>query len=117
MQVFEDDQVVTVDTDDTLVMWSDKYQSPHDNAIPIIDPYDNSTNYLIPNQKHIDLIKKYKGRGFLVIVWSAGGAKWSHSVVNALSIESYVDLVLTKPNRYLDDIPCQDWMGNRVYIK
>lgn len=116
MQVFLNEQLVPVDCDDTLVMWSDQYQQPHGDAIPIIDPYDQSTNYLTPNKKHIDLIKKYKGRGFLVIVWSAGGVEWAQAVVKALELESYVDIVLTKPSRYVDDLDASEWMGNRVYI-
>lgn len=117
MQVFESDQVVTFDCDDTLVMWSNLYSQPHDNAIEFHDPYDNSTNYLIPHQKHIDLMKKYKGRGYLIIVWSAGGVLWAESIVKTLCLESYVDIVLTKPCKYVDDLPVQEWMGNRVYIK
>lgn len=117
MKVYETDQVVTVDCDDTLVMWSDKYTQPHEGAIPVPDPYDNSTNYLVPHKKHIELVRKYKGRGFLVIVWSAAGVQWAHSVVKTLKLEPFVDIVLSKPTRYVDDYDCTKWMGNRVYIK
>lgn len=126
MDVMATDQVVTIDVDDTLVLWPENQKTfpynqshtqPYEGAVAFNDPYDNSINYLTPHQKHIDLIKKYKGRGFTVIVWSAGGYKWAASVVKTLGLESFVDIVLTKPSRYVDDLPCEKWMGNRVYIK
>lgn len=117
MQVYNTDQVVTIDVDDTLVMWSDKYAQPHEGAVEFKDPYDGSTNYLVPHEKHISLLKKYRGRGFTVVVWSAGGVQWAESVVKTLELEQYIDIVLTKPSRYVDDLPVQEWFGNRVYLK
>lgn len=126
MKVYDVDQVVCFDCDDTLVMWpeNDKFAphnashtQPYEGSVAFPDPYDGSTNYLTPHQKHINLMKKYRGRGFCIIVWSAGGVKWAHSVIKTLGLEEYVDIVLTKPNRYVDDLSCEKWMGNRVYIK
>lgn len=128
MQVYETDSVVTFDVDDTLVMWPENnsrgynepalsHTQPFEGSVAFADPYDGSTNYLTPHQKHIDLMKKYKGRGFTVIVWSAGGYKWAKSVVETLKLEPFVDAILTKPSRYVDDLTCEKWMGNRVYLK
>lgn len=126
MQVFKTDQVVTVDVDDTLVMWpqtinrfpyDQTHTAPYEGSVAFPDPYDGSTNYLMPHQKHIDLIKKFKGRGYLIIVWSAGGNLWAESVVKTLGLESFVDIVLSKPSKYVDDLNCEKWMGQRVYIK
>lgn len=116
MEVVKNEQIVCVDVDDTLVIWSDHFTQPHVNSQTFIDPYDNSVNYLIPHQQHIDLIKKYKGRGFFIIVWSAGGVRWAESVVKTLGLENYVDKVMTKPAKYVDDLSCDKWMGNKVYI-
>jgi hypothetical protein len=116
MQVFETDQVICCDVDDTLLMWSNKYTQPHEGAIAITDPYDGSVNYLIPHKRHVELIKKQKGRGLLVIVWSAAGVLWAEAAVKALELESFVDIVLTKPSKYIDDLPVQEWMGDRIYI-
>lgn len=125
-KIFNFDQVVTIDVDDTLVLWPESHRDytkpashtlPYEGAVGFKDPYDGTTNWLVPHQKHIDLIKKYKGRGFLVIVWSAGGVQWANSVVDSLGIRDYVDIILTKPSRYVDDLTCEKWMGNRVYIK
>lgn len=113
--VFKTDQVVCIDCDDTLVMWALDDTSKN---IPIEDPYiPGVINYVTPHEKHVKLVQQYKGRGFTVIVWSAGGVEWAHNVVKALKLEDYVDIVLTKPSRYVDDLPCGEWMGNRVYLQ
>jgi len=128
MQVFDVDQVVTIDCDDTLVMWPENkttfpyttpasHTQPYEGSVGFPDPYDGGTNFLVPHEKHINLLKKYKARGFCIIVWSAGGVKWAKSVVETLALQDYVDIVLTKPNRYVDDLACEKWMGCRVYIK
>lgn len=117
MKIIENESTVFCDIDDTLVMWSDLFSQPHEGAIPIIDPYDNSTNYLVPHKKHINLLKKYKGRGQSVIIWSAGGYKWALSVVKALGLEEYVDLVMSKPMKYIDDLQASEILGTRLYLK
>lgn len=117
MKIIKNEQVIMVDVDDTLVMWTDLFSQPHEGAIPFIDPYDNSTNYLIPHKKHINLIKKYKGRGQSVVVWSAGGYKWALSVIQTLGLENYVDLILSKPIKYIDDLQASEILGTRLYLK
>lgn len=115
MKVCETEQVVCIDCDDTLVMWNLEDTT---NNIPFPDPYlKGLTNFLTPNDPHIELLKKHKSRGYTVIVWSAAGFKWAETVVKVLGLESFVDLVLSKPAKYIDDLPCQEWMGHRVYIK
>jgi len=115
MKVYKTDSVITVDVDDTLVMWNLADKS---GDIPFVDPYvEGMVNYLTPNEKHIDLVKKHHGRGYTVIVWSAGGVEWAETVVKTLELESYVDIVLSKPVKYIDDLPCQEWMGTRLYLK
>ena len=42
----ENEDVVMCDVDDTLLMWDDLFSQPHGHTIPVIDPYDNSVNYL-----------------------------------------------------------------------
>lgn len=116
MKVTESEMIVVCDVDDTLVMWSDNFTQPHEGAIGFIDPYDNSVNYLTVHQMHVNLLKKYKGRGLFVRVWSAAGYKWAASVVKTLGLEDYVDSVETKPIKYMDDLPGDKVLGARVYI-
>lgn len=116
MQVIENDNLVMFDVDDTLIKWSDLYGQPHGKAIPIVDPNDNSTNYLTPHLKHISLVRKYKGRGMFVVVWSAAGFKWAEAVVKALNLEDCVSLICSKPTKFVDDLPAQEILGTRVFL-
>lgn len=116
MKINESEVIVVCDVDDTLVMWSDRFTQPHEGATPFLDPYDNSTNYLTVHQMHVDLIKKYKGRGFYIRIWSAAGYKWAASVVKTLGLEEFVDSIETKPMKYVDDLTGDKVLGARVYI-
>lgn len=132
MNVVKNEVIVCFDVDDTLVLWGkgpgsayydsyEKYKngltySPNP-LIEFINPYDSSLNYLKPHIRHIELLKQYKGRGFYVRVWSAGGWEWAESVVKTLGLEDYVDSVETKPSKYVDDLQAAEVLGVRVYIK
>lgn len=116
MKIVENEQIVCFDVDDTLVKWTDRYTQPHENALDFNDPYDNSTNYLAPHKAHVALLKKFKGRGYYIRVWSAGGVKWAESVVNRLKLNSYVDSVETKPIKIVDDLPPNEFLY-RLYLK
>lgn len=123
MKVNRNENVVFYDCDDTLVMWDDKFREPHKDeftgkeAIPIFDPNDRSVNYLIPHQRHIELLKKHHGRGYHVVVWSGGGFEWAESVVKTLGLEEFVDDVYTKPCKFVDDLPATEVLGTRIYLK
>lgn len=115
MHVIEDENVVCFDVDDTLVMWNSKCVPTH--KIDILCPYSNSFNFLKPHMAHIDLLKKYKGRGLTVVVWSAGGYKWAEAVVKALELEAFVDYVMTKPSKIVDDLMPNEIFTTRIYLK
>lgn len=115
MQVYKTNQLAMYDTDDTLIMWNLEDKSKN---IPIEDPYIiGMINFVTPNEKHIELMKKHKARGFTIVVWSQAGVEWAEAVVKALKIEQYVDAVFTKPCVYVDDLPVTEWFGQRVYFK
>ena len=114
MKVLENENLICFDCDDTLVMWGDP---SHPDAIEIIDPNDGSANYLIPHKFHVDLLKKHSGRGYSIIVWSQGGYMWALNVIKALKLEKYVDIIATKPIKYVDDLVCNEWMGQHLYFK
>lgn len=116
MIALDNEFVVAFDVDDTLVMW-EKQETKSQNAVTFLDPYDGSKHLLVPHQGHISLMKKYKGRGMCIIVWSAGGTQWAKSVINTLGLQDYVDIILTKPSKYVDDLQASEILGNRVYLK
>ncbi len=112
------EHVVCFDVDDTLVMWD----YPEGTKYQVIkqylsaDPEDYLVNHVAPHDRHIKYLKTMKERGYCVIVWSAGGARWAQAVVDTLELGNYVDLVISKPGTYFDDKPATSWMGNPVYV-
>ena len=52
-----------------------------------------------------------------MICWSAGGFDWCAAVIKALNLENYVDLVISKPCYYYDDLKPEEFMGKRYYYK
>lgn len=126
MQVYDGEMVVTFDVDDTLVMWpeNDRFRinqassaQPSEGSIEIPAGYGTGVFHLVPHTKHIELLKNMKARGHVVVVWSAAGVKHAESVVKTLKLEPYVDVVMTKPCKYVDDLKVESWFGPRIYLK
>lgn len=119
MQVVDNDHVVMFDVDDTLIMWLwdqfERQQLDAEGALVDIKMHGHVT-CVKPHKQHIELLKKYKAKGKFIIVWSASGYEWAHEVIKTLGLESHVDLVLTKPRKYIDDLDANEWM-RRVYKK
>jgi len=109
-------RIIYYDVDDTLVMW-DKASDP--KAIEIEAPnrvFGGQVTYkLLPHARHISHLKANSRTGNIVVVWSAGGNKWAEAVIKKLELEPFVDVVLTKPDEYVDDLDCYDFMGARTY--
>lgn len=113
MKVIEGDNVYYYDCDDTLVMWDNKHKTETNTVL--FNCHGFSEN-LVPHQGHIDHLKKAKQFDkATIIVWSAGGWEWAKQVVETLGLEEYVDAVMTKPNYYIDDLNCTDFMGKHIY--
>lgn len=115
-QVVANESVYMFDVDDTLVMWDMKFNQPGEGRVEIQDPYDGATVWLKPHTRHVKLLTQMAGRGRFVVVWSQGGAQWAHAVVKALCLEQHVNLIMTKPAAYVDDLPCNAWMKERIYL-
>jgi predicted phosphatase len=91
------------DVDDTLVLWDEGYGNPtlHPEGVEL-ELY-GSTYKLRPHWKHIELLKKFKKEGYLIVVWSAAGQDWVEEVVRKLDIAEFVDYKLSKPTYFVDD--------------
>lgn len=116
MIIIKNENPVPIDVDDTLVIW------PEDPFMPrkLKDGYMEFEQYgrkvyLKPHEKNIQLLKNFKSRGYYVTVWSANGHSWVEEVVNKLLLSQYVDVGMTKPSCYVDDLDANEWM-HRVYI-
>lgn len=117
MEVVKNEMVIMVDCDDTLCMWSEHHTQPHEGALDFLDPYDGKTVYLKPHTTHIELVKQFKHRGYHVIIWSGAGYMWAEAVVKRLGLEKYVDQVMTKSTKYIDDLHADEILGSRIYLK
>lgn len=111
MKIIENEHIVCFDVDQTLFMHNDSL------GFDIINPYSKTPVQGLINDKHVDLMKQYKARNLFIIVWSKAGVKWAETVVKSLQLEQYVDLIMTKPDRYVDDLQASEILGERVYIK
>lgn len=88
-------------------------------VLPTAEVYDPVEDKLVKvqiNKAMVRLLKEEKHRGGYVIVWSRSGNEWASNVVEALGLEKYVDLVMSKPVVYFDDTPVQDWLKDRVFL-
>ena len=112
MQVVKTDNTVFFDVDDTLVMWDIPEDREHE--VIVFESFSYPTR-LLPHLKHIELMKQFKARGHLVVVWSQGGYEWAEAVVNRLDIAKYVDIVMSKPKWIVDDLPASAWTS-RSYL-
>lgn len=104
------ENVIFVDVDGTLI-------TKEQNSFPAI----SFTNYGIeevryPILSHINLIKKNKARGLFIVVWSQNGYLWCKEVISKLELTDYVDMVMTKPSIYVDDLPAHEWTF-RVFLE
>lgn len=101
--------IVFYDVDDTLVSW-DHYGTFKEGMIEFTAPESGHPMWLEPIPEHIKAMKNHKLRGHTVVVWSAGGADWAEEVVKKLGLQPYVDVIMSKPNWFYDDIPASEFM-------
>lgn len=117
MQVVRSSRIVMFDVDDTLVIWDWKELDPEGtNLVSISNPDGKCTELVMPHNRHITLMRQFKARGHTVVVWSQGGWAWAESVVKTLGIEDLVDIVMDKPNWYVDDLPAEAFMKKPVFL-
>lgn len=109
MRINESELIVEVDVDETLI----NVPTPQQPASSF--DYYGTMVHRRKNFDHIDLIRSYKQRGYYIIVHSANGWRWAKEVVNELSLNEFVDEIRTKPIKYVDDKPADQWM-QRVFI-
>jgi beta-phosphoglucomutase-like phosphatase (HAD superfamily) len=113
MRVNTNENRVLIDVDKTLIT---NIETESLNGDDVKLNYYGQTVYVKTIDKHIDLLKSYKARGYEVIVNSANGFLWAKEVVTKLKLTQYVDEVATKPSKYVDDKDANTWM-QRVYIE
>jgi hypothetical protein len=116
MNTITNENIRPFDVDGTLIF--------HPSAInggraPLINVYDPVTKRYIkmrPNHNMARLLREEKQRGSFILVWSRGGKEWARNVIIAMDLVACVDLVMSKPIVYFDDVPVKKWMKERVFI-
>lgn len=100
------------DVDDTIIM----HNKPG-KMVTIENPYQpgKKQSYAI-HETHVNILKDLKARGYQIVVWSANGARWARAAVNALELTDYVDVVMSKPQKFVDDKPADVVLGSHIYI-
>lgn len=115
--VLESDRVSCYDCDDTLVRWiwdQNEKEALKDKMIKFDTEgtgFHMRYVFLVPNEQVINNLKQNHATGGTIVVWSAGGYIWAKEVVKVLGLSDQVDLIMSKPTRYVDDLPCNEWMG------
>lgn len=125
MIILKNENCIFFDCDSTLVMWPGDKGFDEAKVKVLVETPDiailqnsgiSSVWELAPHKEHIDYLKKSKKfNKNTIVVWSAGGWDWALNVVKALELEEYVDAVMAKPVKYVDDLPCKEFMGERIY--
>src|ERR1022692_4616922 len=115
MHVIKGETLTAFDIDDTMIMWHS--DCPPEEKISITCPYGGDTRLFKVHKLHVEFLKKTKGRGNTVIVWSAAGVLWAEAVIKALGLEQYVDYILSKPTKIVDDLTPNEIFPCRIYLR
>lgn len=70
---------------------------------------------IYPHRENIQLLEKLYNRGYKLIVHSHSGGEWGEAVCKALGIDYMISQYQTKPQYYVDDLPVEQWYGERIY--
>lgn len=116
MKIFKGELTMSVDVDNTLLMWEEEPYKPGKGKIKVIDPNDGNARYLVPHQRHVNFVRKCAKRGYQITVWSAGGWAWAEAAVRALKLEDYVTKIETKPVKFIDDLEAHEILGTRIFL-
>ena len=111
---FDSGHTVFFDVDGTII--HDKYSPEHAVETVLIGLNKQFRRYL-PNHKVMRVIRDNFIRGNIVVVWSARGAEWCNIVVKKLQLDKYVNLCISKPSHFVDDLPAFVFMPEKNRVK
>lgn len=114
MKVIRNNNITTFDIDSTLLIY-DKIRTKDKGKIAF--DYGDETLYLRAHNFHSTFLKHCHNRGDYVIIWSKNGVMWCEQVVKKLKLTKYVDLIMGKPTRHVDDkSDLSSIVGDAIYI-
>lgn len=100
MKIIKSNNITVFDVDSTLLLY-ERIRTKEQGKIAF--NYGDEIIYLRPHNFHPTFLKHCHNRGDFVIVWSKNGVSWAEQAVKKLKLTKYVDLVMSKPSRYVDD--------------
>lgn len=114
MNIIKGNFTIYFDVDETIAMWN----TNSDKAVPV-DNY-GMIEYVKPHSKHIAKLKTFAADpDTTIVVWSQGGWEWAKNVVEAFGLTEYVDLVINKPEIFVDDLADAGFCtaDRRIYLE
>lgn len=115
--VVKSEQVIPVDIDGTLILWGITGSEVAGDCLDYTCPYDQKLKRVKLHRPNMSIFKERLSRGAFFLVWSASGNAKAEAVMQALGYLGHPQvLVLSKPIGYMDDIPCEEWMGPRIWL-
>lgn len=114
MKILATEQLIFCDVDETLILWG-KIKKHH-KAIAYTCPYTKAQLMVRVHEPNLAIVKERLARGATIIVWSASGWKKAAAITKALNLSHPKLIVTSKPVGYLDDKPCESWMGQQIYL-
>jgi hypothetical protein len=120
MKVIRKDVTIPWDVDKTLIFWQPTGAERHESDIQM--NYYGEIISVTPHLEMLQLLRSNLARGRNIIIWSGNGFAWAEEVVKKLHEAGHLPdtkgiIIMTKPAGYADDLDCQHWMGNRIYIE
>ena len=104
------------DVDGTLTVRPEDPGFDPNKQVPVWDVVTKSWIKTQINLNTVRLLNEKNHQGYFIHVWTQGGAAWGEAVVNAAGIRGIVNLISEKPKGYMDDMPCEKWMGEKILI-
>lgn len=117
MLVIKNEDISPFDVDNTLILDQNTNVDADNLRVDIWDPITKKFINTYVHEPMVRLLKEQKRRNGFVVVWSRGGFEWATNVVKALHLTEYVDIVMSKPRVYFDDLPVKKWLKDRVYLE
>lgn len=115
--LIEDGRIAYCDVDQTLVIYpgDDGYAENTEAELLYIGPYRNTN--IKPLVNNIQLLCELRAIGFKLVLWSQGGAFHCQRTADLLGITHLFDIIIAKPQLYIDDKCLANQDIRRVFKK
>ncbi len=115
MITIKSEQVLCCDVDFTLLMHGKIKKG--DKVVQFTDPETGEQKYISVHVPNLKVVTNRLSRGAVIWLWSASGHAWATAAAKALGLHGKKNLVISsKPIAYIDDKPCQEFMGERIWL-